>query len=1091
MMGKRVNYTARTVISPDPYIATDEIGIPMHIARRLTFPERVTPFNRQRLERCVINGPIFPGAECIVENGVKRSLKYVKNRGALAKTLLKNSAVVHRHMTYGDMVLVNRQPTLHKPSLMSHRVCILNDKTIRMHYVNCNSYNADFDGDEMNIHLAQSLVARAENAYLSSTHENYALNGKPVRGLVQDYVVSVFNITLKDRLFSRSEINELLIASRELRFTITSPAVLRPKALYTGKQLVAILLSAYDLKMNYLHTNKISTLYWKEHYEESTVRFHNGYYVHGVLDKSEVGPSKDGLVHCIGMLKGFHVCNDILTAIGRMVSRYLVCYGQPLGISDFVLEKKHERIRADIFKEGMERGDGVLQGYVQEVFKDVGGGRDGNTKKENTKNVNYGIDIDNDTNTTIDPVGVINHVTVPSSSTLYNTPVTMAPMINLSKNERINLDNVIKKEMHTVTSQVGDLLIKGIETPFPLNKMANIILSGAKGSIVNFSQISGLLGQQSLEGGRVPLMSNGRSLCSFLSSNVLSGGFIFNRFLTGLSLSSFFFHCQAGREGLIDTAVKTSRSGYLQRCIVKMMEGTVVHYDTSVRDDLLVQYVYGEDGKDPNRILNERFIEMNTVKDQSDDKNVENKDWADGENITKDESNEKKCKNIDKSNTAICSTETEDKPPLKGTDMQISSAFLRQRIQPGESVGMIAAQAIGEPSTQMTLNTFHLAGCATNVTLGMPRLKEILMVGSKNVSTVIKGKITNRITFDPSTVFLKDALFYFKVVERNETDVLFVLNRDVGKDTIVRFKRMFLKEINKGMGKRVTVREIIRNNKRDVGDGLDSDNSSEDCLDSSSNGAGLSTGIDSNRGRNISISNDENDAVVENNSNETAGNTINDGNGAIFSRIYTEQELIEQIRDHSWSYNVIRVTLSACVPVNSTIEKMREKFRLLDSDITGIEINNDEVTVLGCDYHTFFNYVPSHGVYLNDYIDFNTCISNDVYNTWEVLGIEACRSVIIREIRAVFQAYGIEIDVRHLMLIADKMTVTGEYVAFNRHRMGGSVLGKMSFESTYNFLRKAYLYGCDDELEEPSARVALGLPVRNGTGMFDLLYDDK
>ncbi|ELQ76976.1 RNA polymerase I, large subunit [Trachipleistophora hominis] len=185
------------------------------------------------------------------------------------------------------------------------------------------------------------------------------------------------------------------------------------------------------------------------------------------------------------------------------------------------------------------------------------------------------------------------------------------------------------------------------------------------------------------------------------------------------------------------------------------------------------------------------------------------------------------------------------------------------------------------------------------------------------------------------------------------------------------------------------------------------------------------------------------------------------------------------------------MTLSSCVPVSNTIEKMRETFKVVDSDITHMEILNNDVTVSGCNYYSLFDYVPSHGVYLNDYINFYTCISNDIYNTWEVLGIEACRAVIIREVRAVFQAYGIEIDIRHLMLIADKMTVTGEYVAFNRHKMSGSVLGKMSFESTYNFLRKAYLYGSCDELEGPSARVALGLPVRNGTGMFDLLYEDN
>ncbi len=165
------------------------------------------------------------------------------------------------------------------------------------------------------------------------------------------------------------------------------------------------------------------------------------------------------------------------------------------------------------------------------------------------------------------------------------------------------LDAAYKSHTDTLSNAIsGACLPKGLVKPFPSNNLQMMIQAGAKGGSVNAIQISALLGQIELEGRRIPLMMSGRTLPSFrpYETHPRAGGFVTGRFLTGIRPQEFFFHCMAGREGLIDTAVKTSRSGYLQRCLIKHLEGLVVNYDLTVRDSegSVVQWMYGEDGLD-------------------------------------------------------------------------------------------------------------------------------------------------------------------------------------------------------------------------------------------------------------------------------------------------------------------------------------------------------------------------------------------------------------------------------------------------------------------------------------------------------------
>lgn len=147
IQGKRVEFSARSVITPDPNISLAELGVPEKIAMNLTIPERVTPFNINRLYKFVQNGAdVFPGAKTIVRrDGRPISLRHINTR----EIVLKYGDIVNRHMMDGDIVLFNRQPTLHRMSMMGHRVKVLPYNTFRLNVAATKPYNADFDGDKI------------------------------------------------------------------------------------------------------------------------------------------------------------------------------------------------------------------------------------------------------------------------------------------------------------------------------------------------------------------------------------------------------------------------------------------------------------------------------------------------------------------------------------------------------------------------------------------------------------------------------------------------------------------------------------------------------------------------------------------------------------------------------------------------------------------------------------------------------------------------------------------------------------------------------------------------------------------------------
>ncbi|KRZ80259.1 DNA-directed RNA polymerase I subunit RPA1 [Trichinella papuae] len=808
MMGKRVNFAARSVIAPDPYMSVDGVGVPEVFAKRLSFPEAVFSANATTMCEAVLHGPdVHPGANFLIdERGMKIYLNAGKEieRSGMAKRLLQTSQrfsiaypkKVCRHLRENDFVLLNRQPTLHKPSIMAHKVKVLkNQRTLRLNYATCKTYNADFDGDEMNAHFPQNEIARAECSEIADVARQFLVpkDGKPIAGLIQDHVVSGFMLTMRDKFLTKEDFNYLLLSafpSVEHPWRQVPPTIFKPVRRWTGKQVVTTILlnviPSHLPPINLVTKAKTSIKNWTVpgkrepifELSESNVVICSGELLCGVLDKAQMGASPYGLVHCIFELYGPAVAAKLLSCFSRLFTTYLQMRGFTLGVEDIMLTRKADSKRRKL----LSTVDSCGSEAVREALA-------------------LDVEIEED-------------------------EVKLILAEKHFKNEKESLLRV-EQCFRQATDKFNDQANKvcfpnGLLKAFPDNGLSLMIETGAKGTSVNFFQMSCMLGQVDLEGQRVKVGMSGRTLPCFQRYDMKprAGGFVSQRFLSGVRPQEFFFHCLAGREGLIDTAVKTSRSGYLQRCIIKHMEGIIANYDLTVRDadGSIIQFYYGEDGFDVTKSqfydhTHLAFLHANidvleqTSRDlpkfENEDNLIAEKRFA---KIKRWKEKYEKCEEVesmhksqlaflpnveDSSNVSKeqlvmawfeCPVEERRRwlrqcakwrpDPVMSTLRPttcigaLSDKFLeeldnfieerqtridksiqkfaklmklrgmRSLVEPGETVGLLAAQSIGEPSTQMTLNTFHFAGCGEmNVTLGIPRLREILISGSATIST--------------------------------------------------------------------------------------------------------------------------------------------------------------------------------------------------------------------------------------------------------------------------------------------------------------------------------------------------------------------
>ncbi|RXW17855.1 hypothetical protein EST38_g7989 [Candolleomyces aberdarensis] len=1224
MMGKRVNYAARSVISPDVNIEPNEIGIPPVFARKLTFPEPVTAANFHEMRQRVITGPHgYPGASMVeYEDGRQQSLDKltVEQRTAIANQLMtpqgdqttgkkglytRTPAVnkkVYRHLQDGDILILNRQPTLHKPSMMAHRAKVLQgEKTIRMHYANCNSYNADFDGDEMNIHFPQNHVARAESYFIANTDNQYLVptSGNPLRGLIQDHVVAGVWMTSQDAFFTREEYFQLLYGAlrpeddrdSNSRLVTLPPAVWKPKPLWTGKQIISTVLKNITPKpyegLNLKAKTKVPGVLWGKDSKEDQVLFMDGELLCGVLDKAAFGASDYGLVHSVYELYGADVAGKLLGILSRLFTKFLQHRAFTCRMDDLILTPTGDQKRKDLIHKGRNLG---TEGAI-ENFPSLSG--------------------------------------VPPQEVPAQLRSLLETVLR-DDNKMAGLDVTVKTKLSKLTSSISDACLPNeLLRKFPQNHMQTMTLSGAKGSAVNARQISCSLGQQELEGRRVPVMVSGKTLPSFkpFETRAIAGGYVASRFLTGIKPQEFYFHCMAGREGLIDTAVKTSRSGYLQRCLIKHLEGIRVHYDHTVRgsDNSVYQFVYGGDALDVTKqkhIQQFSFIAQNQISVARKLKPVNIQGVVDQTTASSymkkvlkkslDRPNKNKPAKRDKYDPVLSlhspsrylgSTseafatavnqyidanpdhllgEADRDSPFQtrrallhpqNFRLLMNVKYMRSLVEPGEAVGLLASQGVGEPSTQMTLNTFHFAGHgAANVTLGIPRLREIVMTASQKPKTpsmtmkIRPGtapedvdmfcKRASRVTLSQlvEKVAVHEQLRVQGEARRTQFTVEiqffpkdeYMAEHDVGPSEILavfatRFPLILKKELQnelkrldadlKGqiaeLGKGKTVRSREGGNDDEAeGEGEGGGKKKRSADEESEAGDGDAD--DEKRARQKKQqatyeSDDDEDSDVEafNDAEIEAAYASDDGSAdegqrktaRLDKKQLSFKQLVSKTSDifqghlpYAVSFEFDEAKCTFQVEFRPDMPKLlfvgiveRTCRAAIIREIPGIadcfqskEDNKKggepliKLTTNGSNLRGMWEFSASAE---ESILEEDDIYSNDIYAILKTYGVEMARAAILKEVGGVFAAYSIQVDRRHLELIADYMTFDGGYKPFNRKGISTnpSPLLKASYETTAAFLSDATLYGDYDDLKTPSGNIVLGRPNATGTGVFDVM----
>ncbi len=528
VLGKRVDYSARTVISPDPCIAMNEIGVPILICKILTFPEIVTPLNIIKLQKRVDNGANkYPGANIVTKKEKENEKSYdICLFRRSSKVILEMGDTVHRHLYNDDYILFNRQPTLHRMSMMGHKIKPLYDQSFRLNPSVTHPYNADFDGDEMNGMLPQNITSMLEIALIANVTKNIISpqSSSPIIGSIMDNILGSYLLSLEKEFINEKQMNNFALKSRYFNGILPKEDKIENGNKYwSGKTLFTMILPGTTLN-----------------YKKGEVEIKNGKIISGILSKKDVGSSSKGLIHIIHNDFDKDIAANFITDIQLLTNEYLKYRGFSVGFDDI---KRTKEMQIQV-KKTINEARKYVANYIHNAYH-------GNTK--------------------ISKDGFENHIF-----------------------------NQLNKARDTIASYV----MKIINTN---NSFYQMINSGAKGNRVNIAQILSSIGQQNIQwkkkNGRVPLLINNRSLAHFNQYDCSpdARGFIESSYVDGLKVVEFFFHIQTGREGIIDTACRTSDVGYIQRKLIKSNEDIKLYYDLTVRNenDTIVQFTYGKTNTDP------------------------------------------------------------------------------------------------------------------------------------------------------------------------------------------------------------------------------------------------------------------------------------------------------------------------------------------------------------------------------------------------------------------------------------------------------------------------------------------------------------
>jgi DNA-directed RNA polymerase subunit A' len=548
LSGKRVNFSARTVISPEPNLSVLEVGIPLAIANEMSIPVHVTHYNLDELRAIVKRGPFRPtlldacGGNYVIRPD-KRRLKLAEGNLETVAELLEPGWVVERQIRNGDIVLFNRQPSLHRMSIMAHRVRVMGGRTFRLNPAVCPPYNADFDGDEMNLHIPQTEEARAEAAILVSVEENILSPrfGGPIIGGIHDHVSGIFMLTNQVRWFDKDDVL-FLMRYVEIEHLPDPGRVEDGRPQWSNKQIFSTILPT-ELNMVFRASScqNCDTCKRNDCERDAYVRIIDGILETGTIDKKAIGAFDGQIVHRIIRQYGMRRAAEFIDDLTRLSIRGIMFDGFSFGIDD-----------EDLSRTEYSQIEEVLSGAVSDVQRRIKIFEDGQ----------------------------------------------LEPMPGRTPEETLEMQ--IMQVLGKARDRTGEIAGKHLGLT---NSAVVMAVSGARGSMLNLTQMAGCVGQQSVRGERIMRGYDERTLPHFRKGERGSDahGFIRHSYKGGLTPTEFFFHAIGGREGLVDTAVRTSQSGYLQRRMINALQDLKVAYDGTVRTTggRIIQFRYGEDGTDP------------------------------------------------------------------------------------------------------------------------------------------------------------------------------------------------------------------------------------------------------------------------------------------------------------------------------------------------------------------------------------------------------------------------------------------------------------------------------------------------------------
>ena len=1122
LMAKRVDFSARSVITADPNISIRELGIPMKIAKNITKPIIVNRVNKAFLTKLVQNGPdVWPGAKILErQNGQNITLRYLDRKSIV----LEDGDIVHRHMMDGDAILFNRQPTLHRMSMMCHIARIMKKgDTFRMNVADTKPYNADFDGDEMNLHMPQDPESESELKNLAAVPYQIIspANNAAIIGIYQDSMLGSFRFTREQIDFTQKDAMNLL-----MMFNRVNPDTLKKKRneRVSNFEILSQIIPPLTLK---IQNEQFDEEKEKKDTSNNIIEIIDGKYIRGQMDKGILGSGTKGLIHRSCNDFGNMAAAQFIDDLQNIVTEYMKQSAFSVGISDLITDEKTSNKIVSIITE----------------------------KKNDVKN-------------TIDQamIGVFENTSGKSNQEEFETKIS----------------NILNKATNDSSKEAFKNLSKE-------NRFAVMVNAGSKGSKLNIQQMTACLGQQTVDGKRIPYGFEHRTLPHYTKydDSAISRGFVESSFINGLSPQELFFHAMGGRIGLIDTAVKTSTTGYIQRRLIKGLEDLMVNYDMTIRTNKnkVVQFSYGDDSIDTIKVENQvlPIVDMSIqdiyahfaiVDDKTKSKALSAMFVKNAYNRQKKETDalHEKCKyyidfmiknrneivkNVfnNKSNKVVrlpvafhyiiqniigqqsinpnslvditmletfnliedtysklekivYAAPTElfkvlfyyylspkdllinkrfNKKALEILMETIILAYKRAIVAPGEMVGMIAAQSIGEPTTQMTLNTFHHAGVASksNVTRGVPRIEEILSLSAsiKNPSLTVYLKPEDQSDKDKAST-IQYMLEYTKLEE-------VVKNVEICFDP---------DELN----------TLIEEDKSTMSQYRDFENMIDECL-GEANSEQLSE-----RSKWIIRMEMDPETMLEKNItmddiNFTLNNTYKDEISCVYSD-YNSDKLVFRIR-----INNILKNSSGKGPKKAKINPLDQSDQIYilknfqDQLLNGIVlrgIKNINKVILR---KVKDNLVEKSGSYKKediwvldtvgtnlldvlglDYIDSTRTITNDIIETFNTLGMEATRQCLYNELGDVLEFDGGYVNSHHISLLCDRMTFSHKLISIFRHGINNDDIGpiaKASFEETPEMFLKAARHAELDTLRGISANVMCGQEGLFGTAAFQVVLD--